>query len=190
MVSERDPSYPHSEGLASLEQRASREQVAVEAEVEITESQADHRFNRCDCATHRRRGALHSTCGLPSPIDDTRITTYGNAVSVTARERASEQRRLIDGTTMSRKKISTTIYITPAQSERLKMLHARTKVPVAVYIREGIDMVLKNYEHLLPGQLSLDEQPPGTKAPSSKAPSSKGAPSNKGAQKPPPSSKR
>ena len=48
---------------------------------------------------------------------------------------------------MSRKKISTTIYITPAQSERLKMLHQRTKVPVAVYIREGIDMVLKHYEH-------------------------------------------
>ncbi len=61
---------------------------------------------------------------------------------------------------MSRKKISTTIYITPAQSERLKTLHARTKVPVAVYIREGIDMVLKKYEHLLPGQLSLDDLPP------------------------------
>jgi predicted DNA-binding protein len=60
---------------------------------------------------------------------------------------------------MSRKKISTTIYITPAQSERLKMLHDRTKVPVAVYIREGIDMVLKHYEHLLPGQLTLDESP-------------------------------
>jgi predicted DNA-binding protein len=58
---------------------------------------------------------------------------------------------------MSRKKISTTIYITPGQSERLKMLHARTKVPVAVYIREGIDMVLQHYEHLLPGQLSLDK---------------------------------
>jgi predicted DNA-binding protein len=58
---------------------------------------------------------------------------------------------------MSRKKISTTIYITPAQSERLKLLHQRTKVPVAVYIREGIDMVLQHYEHLLPGQLSLDD---------------------------------
>jgi predicted DNA-binding protein len=64
---------------------------------------------------------------------------------------------------MSRKKISTTIYITPGQSERLKMLHHRTKVPVAVYIREGIDMVLKHYEHLLPGQLSLDEQAPSSK---------------------------
>lgn len=60
---------------------------------------------------------------------------------------------------MSRKKISTTIYITPTQSERLKQLHQRTKVPVAVYIREGIDMVLKKYEHMLPGQLSLESPP-------------------------------
>lgn len=58
---------------------------------------------------------------------------------------------------MSRKKISTTIYIEPEQSEKLKLLHARTKVPIAVYIREGIDMVLKHYEHMLPGQLTLDE---------------------------------
>lgn len=57
---------------------------------------------------------------------------------------------------MSRKKVSTTIYITPEQGERLKLLHDRTKVPIAVYIREGIDMVLKHYEHVLPGQMSLD----------------------------------
>ncbi|HLK35666.1 MAG TPA: ribbon-helix-helix domain-containing protein [Polyangiaceae bacterium] len=56
---------------------------------------------------------------------------------------------------MSRKKISTTIYVTPEQSERLRLLHERTKVPVAVYIREGIDLVLREYEHLLPGQLPL-----------------------------------
>ena len=60
---------------------------------------------------------------------------------------------------MSRKKISTTIYITPEQADRLKLLHDRTKVPIAVYIREGIDMVLKHYEHMLPGQLSLGGQP-------------------------------
>ena len=58
---------------------------------------------------------------------------------------------------MSRKKISTTIYIEPEQSEKLKLLHGRTKVPIAVYIREGIDMVLKHYEHMLPGQLTLDD---------------------------------
>src|SRR3954470_4534089 len=57
---------------------------------------------------------------------------------------------------MSRKKISTTIYVTPEQSDKLKLLHERTKVPVAVYIREGIDLVLRHYQHLLPGQLPLD----------------------------------
>jgi predicted DNA-binding protein len=57
---------------------------------------------------------------------------------------------------MSRKKVSTTIYITPEQAEHLKLLHDRTKVPIAVYIREGIDMVLKHYDHVLPGQMSLD----------------------------------
>lgn len=56
---------------------------------------------------------------------------------------------------MSRKKISTTIYVTPEQSDKLKLLHERTKVPVAVYIREGIDLVLRHYAHLLPGQLPL-----------------------------------
>lgn len=57
---------------------------------------------------------------------------------------------------MSRKKVSTTIYITPEQAERLKILHERSKVPIAVYIREGIDMILKHYEHMLPGQMTLD----------------------------------
>jgi hypothetical protein len=56
---------------------------------------------------------------------------------------------------MSRKKISTTIYVTPEQNEQLKLLHARTKVPIAVFIREGIDLVLSRHAHLLPGQLQL-----------------------------------
>jgi hypothetical protein len=60
---------------------------------------------------------------------------------------------------MSRKKISTTIYVTPEQNERLRLLHERTKVPVAVYIREGIDLVLRHYGHLLPGQLTLTADP-------------------------------
>jgi len=63
---------------------------------------------------------------------------------------------------MSRKKISTTIYVTPEQSERLRLLHERTKVPVAVYIREGIDLVLREYVHLLPGQLPLDVESPAS----------------------------
>ena len=56
-----------------------------------------------------------------------------------------------------RKKISTTVYITPEQNERLKLLHDRTKVPVAEYIRQGIDLVLQRYRGDLPGQLTLDE---------------------------------
>lgn len=57
---------------------------------------------------------------------------------------------------MARKKISTTIYITPEQNELLKLLNERTKVPVAVYIREGIDLVLEKHRNELPGQLTLD----------------------------------
>ena len=59
---------------------------------------------------------------------------------------------------MGRKKISTTIYITPEQSELLKQLHDKTKVPVAEFIRQGIDMVLERERRNLPGQqqLSLD----------------------------------
>ncbi len=56
---------------------------------------------------------------------------------------------------MSRKKISTTVYITPEQNARLKELHARTKVPVAEYIRQGIDLVLEKYKERLPGQVEL-----------------------------------
>ncbi len=58
---------------------------------------------------------------------------------------------------MARKKISTTVYITPEQNERLKVLNDRTKVPVAEYIRQGIDLVLEKYRGALPGQLSLDD---------------------------------
>jgi len=57
---------------------------------------------------------------------------------------------------MARKKISTTVYITPEQDERLKLLHQKTKVPVAEYIRQGIDLVLDREKSHLPGQLSLD----------------------------------
>jgi predicted DNA-binding protein len=53
---------------------------------------------------------------------------------------------------MARKKISTTIYITPEQNELLKLLNQKTKVPVAEYIRQGIDLVLDRYKDQLPGQ--------------------------------------
>jgi predicted DNA-binding protein len=58
---------------------------------------------------------------------------------------------------MARKKISTTVYITPEQNERLKLLHERTRVPVAEYVRQGIDLVLEKYRGALPGQLSLED---------------------------------
>ncbi len=56
---------------------------------------------------------------------------------------------------MSRKKISTTVYITEDQSELLKRLNQKTKVPVAEYIRQGIDLVLDRYKDDLPGQMSF-----------------------------------
>ena len=56
---------------------------------------------------------------------------------------------------MARKKISTTVYITQEQSEKLKLLHKKTKVPVAEYIREGIDLVLEKHKNMLPGQISF-----------------------------------
>lgn len=56
---------------------------------------------------------------------------------------------------MARKKISTTIYITPEQNELLKLLNGKTKVPVAEYIRQGIDLILEKHKDDLPGQQTL-----------------------------------
>ncbi len=56
---------------------------------------------------------------------------------------------------MSRKKLSTTVYITEEQNEQLKKLNDKTKVPIAEFIRQGIDMVLEKYGDELPGQLNL-----------------------------------
>jgi hypothetical protein len=58
---------------------------------------------------------------------------------------------------VARNKISTTVYITHEQSAQLKQLHDRTKVPVAEYIRQGIDLVLDKYKEHLPGQVDLFE---------------------------------
>ncbi len=68
-----------------------------------------------------------------------------------------------------RQKISTTVYITAEQDARLKELNAKTKVPVAEYIRQGIDLVLDRYRDNLPGQVSLFDRlaapPPATAPP-------------------------
>lgn len=53
------------------------------------------------------------------------------------------------------KKIATTVYITEEQQALLKELNRRTRVPIAEYIREGIDLVLDRHRSQLPGQLDL-----------------------------------
>ncbi|MEO0335331.1 MAG: ribbon-helix-helix domain-containing protein [Pseudomonadota bacterium] len=58
------------------------------------------------------------------------------------------------------KKIATTVYITEDQQARLKALNEQTKVPVAEYIRQGIDVVLDQNAHQIPGQLDLPLMPP------------------------------
>jgi hypothetical protein len=58
---------------------------------------------------------------------------------------------------MPRKKLSTTIYITPEQNAQLKLLNEKTKVPVAEYIRQGIDLVLEKYRSHLPGQVPFED---------------------------------
>ena len=56
---------------------------------------------------------------------------------------------------MDRKKVSTTVYITQEQNQLLKLLNQKTKVPIAEYIREGIDLALQKHRHQLPGQMML-----------------------------------
>ena len=56
---------------------------------------------------------------------------------------------------LARKKISTTVYITPEQDAQLKAPHGRTKVPVAEYTRQGTDPALEKYRDQLPGQVDL-----------------------------------
>jgi hypothetical protein len=56
---------------------------------------------------------------------------------------------------MARRKLSTTVYITHEQDQALRLLHARTGVAVAQYIRQGIDLVLIHCRDQLPGQVDL-----------------------------------
>lgn len=56
---------------------------------------------------------------------------------------------------MTKRKITTTIYLTKEQQTLLKELSRRSKVPVAEYIRQGVDLILKKYSRHLPGQLSF-----------------------------------
>jgi len=58
---------------------------------------------------------------------------------------------------MARNKISTTVYITSEQAALLKQLHKKTKVPVAEYIRQGIDLILDREKANLPGHPLTDD---------------------------------
>ena len=60
---------------------------------------------------------------------------------------------------MARRKVTTTVYIEPLQDELLKALAVKTKVPVAEYIRRGIDLILAEHREILPGQLGLFDPP-------------------------------
>jgi hypothetical protein len=91
--------------------------------------------------------------------------TYGGASSPRA-----------DGRSESGRKLATTVYITEEQQSLLKELNRRSRVPIAEYIREGIDLVLEKHRALLPGQLAFGNVEPSEQLPNSKtsAESSKG----------------
>jgi hypothetical protein len=44
------------------------------------------------------------------------------------------------------KKSQLALYLEPEQYEALKRLHEVTRVPMQVYLREGLDMVLDKYK--------------------------------------------
>lgn len=69
------------------------------------------------------------------------------------------------------KKLATTIYITEQQQAILKELNQRSKVPVAEYIRQGIDLVIQRYRDQLPGQMDLPLGQLDTGRPLERAPS-------------------
>ena len=62
------------------------------------------------------------------------------------------------------KKVATTVYITEEQQRLLKALHDRTKVPIAEYVRQGIDLALEKYRDNLPGQMEFGALPSGEAA--------------------------
>lgn len=59
---------------------------------------------------------------------------------------------------MAGKKISTTVYITEEQKRKLETLHNKTKVPIAEYIRQGIDLILEANKDKLVEQINLPGQ--------------------------------
>lgn len=58
---------------------------------------------------------------------------------------------------MTRKKISTTVYLTDDQVARLDRIRQRTKVPTAEFIRQAIDGALERVEAAHATQVGVDE---------------------------------
>lgn len=52
--------------------------------------------------------------------------------------------------TMKGKRILTSLYIDPEAHEALKQLSTQTRVPVAAYLREAVDDLLKKYKVKVP----------------------------------------
>ena len=49
---------------------------------------------------------------------------------------------------MGRRMVSTTVYLEADQVDLLRMLSERTKVPIAEYVRQGIELALARNEPL------------------------------------------
>ena len=60
---------------------------------------------------------------------------------------------------MSNKR-ATTVYLTEKQKNQLEELNDRLKIPRAELIRQGIDLILKQYDEKLSGQIPLFEENP------------------------------
>jgi|GEM_PF-982203 hypothetical protein len=56
------------------------------------------------------------------------------------------------------KKALRSVYLDMQQVERLKLLSEKTRVPQAVYIREGLDLVMNKYEK------KIRKSPPSAKS--------------------------
>lgn len=56
---------------------------------------------------------------------------------------------------MSEKKVTTTVYLTERQKWQLDILSRNTRVPVAEYVRQGIDKVLQRELPQYGAQLEL-----------------------------------
>lgn len=59
---------------------------------------------------------------------------------------------------MPRHRMSVTFSLTAKQVELLDRLAQRTNVPKSVYVRKGVDVILRKYRELLQGAGSIAEE--------------------------------